>query len=861
MREGESMDSNFISGMLNNSLRLTGLSSGLDTDSIVKKLMSIEQTRIDKVRQDKQVLEWKQEQYREITNLLRGLYDDYFNTLKPSTNLRSASAFTAFEASSSNTSLFTVKASSGAVLGTHDIVISSVASCAAKTGTSGVSAGFTGFTGDASVDMTAMKQGKQFTINLDGDIKTIVLDNDYTGYSVPDFALALDALADNSFGANKINITGDGITGKLTFSTVISSSNLTISDGSNTYLGSLGLLDGQNNSLAGSSDVTDFSGGNFKIKINAGTVIDISVATGAADIDGLLANINSALDSAGAGSSVQATRDPDNANRVRFVSMNTSEKVTITSGSSDNLLTKVSVSNGATISPLRGTIDFSVSDVGKDFYIKVDNGEPVHIELAVNYTSETSMAMQAAIQNALDVAGITGVTVNIAGGKISFSNTSPHRITIQKGDDGLRDELGFTSIQASKNRIDFTDNLASLSQRLTVPLYFGTDGQLSFTINDISFTFNQSQTLNEVINTINGSSTGVTLKYDSLNDNFILQSKTSGIASVIDNSDDTADGDNFFAALKIKTTAQETGGLPVRGTDASLTINGTLVNRSTNNFSVQGLEFSLKAADPLSAATVSVTANAADLINNIKAFVSKYNEIIGKISSRISEKRDRNYIPLTSEQKSAMKDDEIKLWEDKAKSGLLHGDKTLYDLVYKLRKAFFDPIDGTSITMAKIGISTSAYSIDGKLTVDESRLNAAIADNYDAVVQLFIKDDSDISYNEAINDAERRGTRYGASGVAQRLSDILQDNIRTVRDANGLKGILLEKAGIMSDLSESKNMLTQDITKKDIIINELLIKYNETQERYYKQFAAMETALSQMNSQSAWLSQQLGSNN
>ena len=852
------MATNNISSMFYNSLRLTGLSSGLDTESMIKKLMNIEQIKVDKVRQDRQILEWKQDQYRDITSLIRSLSDEYFNLLKPTTNFKSASAFSAYEASSSNTDLFTVKATIGAAGGTQEIVINSIATNAIKQGTSGVSAGFSGLTGSDPVDMSAMKQGKQFTLSLDGDTKTIILDKDYTGYTVSDFAQDLDGLVDTAFGPNKINVAGDDLSEKLTFSTVIASSNLTVGDATNVYLGTLGLSNDQNNSIGSSADVINFSGGNFKVKIGSDDVIDINVANGAANIDELLGNINSALGTAGADSSVRAIKDPDNANRIKFISMDTSKSVAITAGSSNDMLTKVSVANGATITPLNGTIDFSVDDIGKDFYIKVDNGSAVHIELGVDYTSGTSGALQTTIQNALDGAGITGVTVNITDGKISFSNTSPHMITMQKGDDGLRSELGFSSVQASTNRIDSTDTLANISQRLAVPLSFGSDGILTFNINDKAFTFEQSQTLNDVINGINNSDAGVTLKYDSLNDKFTLESKTSGVSSVIDNSDDTVDGDNFFTALQLKTTAEEAGGVPIRGTDANLTIDGTLISRTTNNFTVQGLTFTLKAADPLTTATVNVTANSTDLINNIKAFVSKYNDLLSKINTKLSEKRDRDYLPLTSEQRDAMKDSEITTWEAKAKSGLLQGDKVLYDIVNKLRKSFYDPIDGASTTMAKIGISSSPYSHDGKLVVDEDKLKAAIADNYDAVVQVFTKDDSNITYSSAINDSALRETRYNASGVAQRLNDIFQDSIRTSRDASGLKGILLERAGITSDLSEYKNTLTEQIAKKDDLINELLIRNSATEQRYYKQFAAMETALNQMNSQSAWLTQQFG---
>lgn len=851
---------NSMTNALNTSLRLTGLTSGLDTDSIIKKLMSVEQIKVDKVKQDKQILEWKRDQYRDITNLLRGLYDDYFNLIKPSNNLKSNTAFTAFDAVSSNPELFSVKTATGVVIGSHSVVVNSIASAAAKTGLSGISSAFSGLTGASPVNMAEMKQGKQFTLNLDGDVRTIVLDKDYTGYTTANFATALNGLANTAFGAGKINIAGDDISGKLTFNPVITSSNLNIGDGTNTYLGSLGFSDGQSNTIGGSSDITDFTGGSFKIQIDSNAAVDVNVSSGAGNVDQLVTNVNSALIAAGLDGSVTAIKDPDNAGRIKFVGMDTTKKVTITAGSSNDMLSKVSIGNGSTINPLSGTIDFNVNDIGKDFNIKIDGGAPVYIELGSDYTSLTGNNLQDAIQNALDNAGVTGVSVSVSGGKVSFLNSSPHQIVMQKGKDGIRNELGFASAQSAVNRIDFTDSLANISQRLATPLSFGTDGKLDFTINNITFTFEQSQTMNDVINKVNNSNAGVTLSYDSLNDRFMLKSKTTGLGSVIDNSDDTVDGDNFFAAFKIKTTSQEAGGNAIRGTDASLTLDGTLVNRSTNSFSVQGLTFDLKAANPLTNATVAVSANSQELVDKIKSFVTKYNDVLDKINSKLTDKRDYKnpYLPLTDDQKSAMNETDIKNWEDKAKKGLLGGDKTLYGLANKLRKAFYEPIQGASTTMDKIGISTSSYDISGKLIVNEEKLKAAIADNYDAVVQVFTKDDSGISYLDSMNDAAQKGTRYSQSGVAQRLGDILQDYIRTSRDSGGLKGILLEKAGISGDLSEYKNTLATQINDKNTLIDSLTESMTSIEDRYYKQFAAMETALSEMNSQSAWLAQQFG---
>jgi flagellar hook-associated protein 2 len=245
------------------------------------------------------------------------------------------------------------------------------------------------------------------------------------------------------------------------------------------------------------------------------------------------------------------------------------------------------------------------------------------------------------------------------------------------------------------------------------------------------------------------------------------------------------------------------------------------------------------------------------VVEKIKGFVDNYNEVLDMINGLLSEKRDRDYLPLTDSQKEQLEDDEIKKWEEKAKAGLLRSDSILQNIVSSMRTALYDKVEGTSLSLYQIGISSGSYKDKGKLKIDETKLREALNNNYQEVVKLFTNK-SQYSYNESLNDLEKRQTSYGESGLAQRLSDILQDNIRTVRDSNGKKGRLLEKAGMTGDLTEFSNMITSEIDNKSKLIDTLVEKLFEKEEYYYNKFTAMEKMLSQMQNQSTWLTQQLG---
>ncbi|HRU42192.1 MAG TPA: flagellar cap protein FliD N-terminal domain-containing protein, partial [Candidatus Diapherotrites archaeon] len=86
-----------ISSILNSRMRISGISSGLDVDGIVKQLMRIEQMKVDKARQSKTLLEWKRDDYRSVINSIRAFKDEYFDILKPATNMRSASSLSALK--------------------------------------------------------------------------------------------------------------------------------------------------------------------------------------------------------------------------------------------------------------------------------------------------------------------------------------------------------------------------------------------------------------------------------------------------------------------------------------------------------------------------------------------------------------------------------------------------------------------------------------------------------------------------------------------------------------------------------------------------------------------------------------------
>lgn len=102
-------------------LRLVGLNSGLDVDSIVKKMMAVEQTKIDKVKQQQQLLQWRQDAYKDIISSVRDLQSTYFDSLNSDTYILSSNFFSDYNTTSTDSTIATAAAGVGAQIGTYSI--------------------------------------------------------------------------------------------------------------------------------------------------------------------------------------------------------------------------------------------------------------------------------------------------------------------------------------------------------------------------------------------------------------------------------------------------------------------------------------------------------------------------------------------------------------------------------------------------------------------------------------------------------------------------------------------------------------------------------------------------------------------
>ena len=407
------------------------------------------------------------------------------------------------------------------------------------------------------------------------------------------------------------------------------------------------------------------------------------------------------------------------------------------------------------------------------------------------------------------------------------------------------------------NRLNLTDTLETLSGKLASgDLEFDENGSFALTINDEIVVINKKDTLRDVLNRINNSKAGVQATYSNFSDTFSVVARETGDGHI-----STDNGGNFFSAFGIGFDP-ETGLVGEAGRDARFEINGFEGSRAGNSFTIEGITYSIvkqiEASEGSPVVEIVASIDGDGIYGVIEQFVKDYNELIGEINGKLKEEQFRDFLPLTDEQKEEMKEKDIERWEEKAQSGLLRREPLLENLLREMRRALTDAV-GVQY-LSGIGIMTSGnYRDNGKLVLKEggNTLKAAIAENPDKVINLFAGSSS-ISYSPNLTAGERT-QRYAEVGLAQRLSDIFNDNIRTTRDNNGQKGVLLERAGIEGDLTEYNNFYDRKI----LAVNKSIDRLNEIlwrkEEQLYRQFSVLEKSLQQLYSQSDWLTAQMNS--
>lgn len=353
-------------------------------------------------------------------------------------------------------------------------------------------------------------------------------------------------------------------------------------------------------------------------------------------------------------------------------------------------------------------------------------------------------------------------------------------------------------------------------------------------------TITKEDTIDSVISKINKDS-GVTAFFDPVSKKFSITAKNTGDiangAPEIILTDDGNSPNKFFnniLGLNSNNNLAIEKKAGTSGNNAEIEYNGLNITRSSNTFTINGVEFTAKkvSTDPV---TFSSTPDVDGILDTITQFVNKYNELVEKVRGKTTEKKYRDYPPLTEAQKKDMEEADIEKWEKLAKSGTLKGDSILTNALSSMRSSISSPVSGTSTfkQLSQIGITTTSNYLDGgKLTIDEDKLRKAISADPNAVYELFQKD----------------GETSAEQGIARRLRASLKTAMTDITDKAGKATSVNNTFTLGKLLNNYEDQVTRFEDK---------LKMLET--RYWARFSAMESAINKANSQSTYLTNMFSS--
>ncbi len=337
---------------------------------------------------------------------------------------------------------------------------------------------------------------------------------------------------------------------------------------------------------------------------------------------------------------------------------------------------------------------------------------------------------------------------------------------------------------------------------------------------------------------------GLNANFDDATGRFYISAKSSGESSKFTIASDNA-GEGGLSAIglgNIDDTLATTGQTAPNGSsmavvaakDAEVVLNGATIKSATNTITANGLTINLKGTTQEGERiTINVGNDADTVYDKVKEFVKSYNELLTEMYDSYNAKSARGYAMLTDEEKEAMTDKQVELWEDKIKGSLLRNDTTLNSLMSTFRTAMQATVevDGKKYSLSSFGIVTGVYTEHGLLHIKGN------------------PDDGDYNGEE---DGLKKAFETDPETAGKALSKLFSgfyDTLTKQMSASSISSALT--------LYNDKQIQSQiDTYSKQISTWE--DKLQDLEDRYYKQFSSMESSLANLQNKQNQLAGMLG---
>ena len=378
-------------------------------------------------------------------------------------------------------------------------------------------------------------------------------------------------------------------------------------------------------------------------------------------------------------------------------------------------------------------------------------------------------------------------------------------------------------------------------------------------------------TIKDLVSALNGAG-DTKASFDATNKRIFMTSNKTGEQNAF-----SLDGDADI--LKTVGLSKEGGASIVDAQDSEIELNGAKFTSANNTYTVNGLTIDCLAETGNSEISITTSVDTQTMYDQVKSFLSQYNSLMKEMYSLYNADSAKGYEPLTDSEKDQMTDTEVEKWEEKIKAALLRRDDTL---------------DGIMSTM-KNAMSTSYYIYNGNAVTYDSdkqyyKCNGNAIKNSDG---SYVTSASQLKLWASANGAKKYSLSsfgikteayatmtanssqdaYHIDGdaddsVSKNNSDVLMNMLSSDPDTvssfmkqltSGLYSAIDTKMKSVKGLSSSYTIyndieMAREYSDYTDTISKWEDKLTDLEDSYYKKFAAMESALASLQSQSSSLS-------
>lgn len=777
-------------------IRLSGMSSGLDTEALVSALVSGYRTQKDNLVKAQTKLQWKQDKWNTMNTKIYSFYTGSLSTSRFSKN------YNLKKAKISNSNYASVDASTSAVTGTQSLKVKKLATAGYLTGgvisADSSKTDSTKIKGDTKLsEISGMGSGStgKLEVTAEGKTTSIQLSDDMT---VNNLIIQLKSAG--------VNASFDETNQRFFISSKTSGTehefSLTASDANGkTALSALGLadtsIDNIDNIIAPYKSIvnnTSYVEDTVKNRYNS------DVSSFNSNVGTYLSNIKSATES--------LTVDKYKEEYITGF-MNTAGE------------------DGSGIAAARKNLSDAMSKLEE--------------ELKDDTLSEDAKAeKQSRLQAIKGVISLTNDTSTYDTAKklqeFNASEIKSLESTIESNTKSITDmykEAGFGDASDTTYTIDKTNGKLIIANS-TMAQYVGTDGKID--TEKYTYDMAAAATSGDASSKINSYKTEAQEYLDYANK---MVSAYNVVKSATSDSDKaTAEYKTALSTLGVTSDTSGSSAKRIYAQDSEIELNGATFTNNTNTFSINGLTITATALTGDNEVTISTENDVDGIYDSIKSFISDYNSLIKEIDTAYNAASAKGYEPLTSDEKSAMTDDQVKEWEEKIKTSLLRRDSTLSSISNTMKTDMLRSfnINGKAYSLSSFGISTAGYFSSG--------------DNEKGV--LHIDGDSDDSTSASNEDKLKAAIANDPDAVISFFSQ-LADNLYTDLGKKMQGTTMRSTFKVYNDKEMAKEY--SDYTTK---IKDKETEISTWEDYYYNKFSKMESALATLNSQQSSLSGYFG---